>query len=129
MPSGIFAKEYYGNGFTIVNEDNGLRDDLYQVVYKTISASHVKNGLLQLLDGTGYELADKINADPEIYRLYSQRFPQNKRQIGPVPLNVALQNIAGNSWRLVVDKVNKKVSFQIHEDYNCMISTTEVCRL
>lgn len=112
------AQTFYGNGYTIIEgmeaETGG---DLQAYVFKTIDAATVEDGLRQLLNGSGWALAQPINADPNIWRLYRQPWPDNKRTINPMPLGEALAWIAGDGWALVVDPVNRLVSFEVAPRY------------
>ena len=113
------AQTYYGNGYTIVEQgtvDHRL-SGLDAVVFKTIDAYSVQEGLEQLLQGSGWALAGADNADPQIWRLYRQPWPDNKRTLNPMPLSQALSWVAGDGWSLVVDPVNRLVSFEVHSRY------------
>ena len=116
---GAQAQTYYGNGYTII--EKGTVDDrlsgLDAMVFKTIDAYSVQEGLEQLLQGSGWTLAGTDNADPQIWRLYRQPWPDNKRSINPMPLSQALSWVAGDGWSLVVDPVNRLVSFEINVRY------------
>lgn len=113
------AQTYYGNGYTIVEQ--GTVDDrlsgLDAVVFKSINAYSVQEGLEQLLQGSGWALAGADNADPQIWRLYRQPWPDNKRTLNPMPLSQALSWVAGDGWSLVVDPVNRLVSFEVNARY------------
>lgn len=113
------AQTYYGNGYTIVEgTDSGqLASDLDAKVFKTINAYSVEDGLRQLLAGSGWELAQPMYADPQIWRLYRQPWPDNKRTISPMPLGEALSWVAGDGWALVVDPVNRLISFEVAPRY------------
>ena len=116
---GVLAQTYYGNGYTII--EPGAVDDrlsgLDAMVFKTVDAYSVQEGLEQLLQGSGWALAGADNADPQIWRLYRQPWPDNKRSINPMPLSQALKWVAGDGWSLVVDPVNRLVSFEINARY------------
>ena len=116
---GAQAQTYYGNGYTII--EKGTVDDrlsgLDAMVFKSIDAYSVQEGLEQLLQGSGWALAGADNADPQIWRLYRQPWPDNKRSINPMPLSQALSWVAGDGWSLVVDPVNRLVSFEINVRY------------
>ena len=116
---GAQAQTYYGNGYTII--EKGTVDDrlsgLDAMVFKTIDAYSVQEGLEQLLQGSGWALAGAANADPQIWRLYRQPWPDNKRSINPMPLARALSWVAGDGWSLVVDPVNRLVSFEVNVRY------------
>lgn len=119
LSAGVNAQTYYGNGYTIIEGVNAdtLPDDLDARVFKSISARTVEDGLHQLLEGSGWALAGYVSADPDIYRLYRQPYADNKRSISPMPLSAALQWIAGDGWDLVVDRVNRLVSFEVRGRY------------
>ena len=120
------AQTYYGNGYTIVEQ--GTVDDrlsgLDAVVFKTIDAYSVQEGLEQLLQGSGWALAGADNADPQIWRLYRQPWPDNKRTLNPMPLSQALSWVAGDGWSLVVDPVNRLVSFEVNARYAALPAPT-----
>lgn len=109
--------EYYGSGYTIISQAHG-NDDLQATVYRQLAPGTVGQALPQLLDGTGWRLADRYAADDRIYRLYDQPLPEHKLRIGPMPLDQALTWIAGEGWTLVVDPVNRLVSFEVRERYD-----------
>ncbi len=120
--------EYYGNGYTIVEGAKvNIGGDLDAIVYKNIRSRNVLGGLRELLRGSGWKLADTRNADPNIQRLYQQDYPDFKRNLNPIKLSKALQYIAGDAWDLVVDPVNKLVSFQLAEGYRCFILKEASC--
>ncbi len=123
------AQQYYGNGYTIVEaEVLPKRDsDLDVIVYKSIKSKKVYDALIELLKGSGWELANKENADPDIDRLYRQNYPDTKRQLNPIKLSKALQYIAGEAWDIVVDPVNHLVSFQLSENYRCFNMQGATC--
>ncbi|MBS9781831.1 MAG: hypothetical protein KGV56_04985 [Gammaproteobacteria bacterium] len=124
------AQQYYGNGYTIVqSQPTAHRDsDLDVMVYKSIKSKKVYDALLELLRGSGWMLADRQNADPDIIRLYRQNYPDAKRTLNPIKLSDALEYIAGDAWDLVVDPVNHLVSFQLSENYRCFTLKEAVCQ-
>lgn len=109
--------EYYGSGYTIISQAHG-NDDLQATVYRQLTPGTVGQALSQLLDGTGWRLADRYAADDRIYRLYDQPLPEHKLRIGPMQLDQALTWIAGEGWALVVDPVNRLVSFEVEARYD-----------
>ena len=104
------------SGYTIITEQTAA-PDLEQTVYTRIQGGRVFQGLLEILAGTGYRLADATAADPEIERLYGQPYPENQRLIGPLELGLVLERLAGSAWQLVVDPVNRRVSFELRQPY------------
>ena len=109
--------EYYGSGYTIISQEHG-NDDLQATVYRQLTPGTVGQALPQLLNGTGWRLADSHAADDRIYRLYNQPLPEHKLRIGPMPLDQALTWIAGDGWALVIDPVNRLVSFEVEARYD-----------
>ena len=109
--------EYYGSGYTIISQEHG-NDDLQATVYRQLTPGTVGQALPQLLDGTGWRLADRYAADDRIYRLYDQPLPEHKLRIGPMQLDQALTGIVGEGWALVVDPVNRLVSFEVEARYD-----------
>ena len=116
---GVLAQTYYGNGYTIVEPEavDDRLSGLDAMVFKTVDAYSVQEGLEQLLQGSGWALAGADNADPQIWRLYRQPWPDNKRTLNPMPLARALEWVAGDGWSLVVDPVNRLVSFEVNSRY------------
>ena len=116
---GVLAQTYYGNGYTIVEPEavDDRLSGLDAMVFKSIDAYSVQEGLEQLLQGSGWALAGTDNADPQIWRLYRQPWPDNKRTLNPMPLARALEWVAGDGWALVVDPVNRLVSFEVNARY------------
>lgn len=103
-------------GYTILTEP-AIEPDLDQVIYQHIQGRTVLEGLIQVLEGTGYRLASEEAADPEIGRLYEQPYPENQRHLGPRALGTILERLAGPAWRLVEDPVNRLVSFEVRPAY------------
>ena len=116
---GVLAQTYYGNGYTIIEPEavDDRLSGLDAMVFKTVDAYSVQEGLEQLLQGSGWALAGADNADPQIWRLYRQPWPDNKRTLNPMPLARALEWVAGDGWSLVVDPVNRLVSFEVNARY------------
>ena len=116
---GVLAQTYYGNGYTIVEPEavDDRLSGLDAMVFKTVDAYSVQEGLEQLLQGSGWALAGADNADPQIWRLYRQPWPDNKRTLNPMPLSQALSWVAGDGWSLVIDPVNRLVSFEVNARY------------
>ena len=117
LSAGANAQTYYGNGYTIVEGAETPTMDLHTRVFKTINAANVGEGLSHLLQGSGWELARTGNTDPALWRLFQQPYPDFKRTLSPMPLGQALQYIAGDAWDLVVDPVNRLISFEVNEHY------------
>lgn len=100
------------SGYAIIQRADVTANDLHQVVYRRVSGVTVQEGLHEILAGTGYRLAGAAAADPELFRLFDQPYPEHKRQIGPAGLIEVLARVAGPAWVLVVDPVNRLLSFE-----------------
>lgn len=116
----VATTDYYGRGYTIISSADD-DSDLNAVIYRQLPGTNIGDGLNALLDGTGWRLADSYAADPRLYRLYSQPLADNKRNIGPMRLDRALNWIAGDAWLLVVDPVNRLVSFEVDSHYTTIV--------
>lgn len=112
----VLSRDFYGKGYTIVSEEQG-GDDLSVVIHRHLPAGSVHFALMRLLSSTGWRLASRAAADPEIQRLYMQQLPEQKQLLGPMPLDTALVWIGGDAWRLIVDPVNKLISYEIRTEY------------
>ena len=65
-----------------------------------------------LLQPSGYRLASESAADPLRKILLNLPLPEPHRVLGPVPLQTALETLAGPAFRLVEDPVHRLVSFE-----------------
>lgn len=66
---------------------------------------------------SGYRLAPREASDPNVGILLEQPLPFIHRKIGPITIENALKALAGNAWNLVVDPVNRYVSFDLKDMY------------
>lgn len=64
-----------------------------------------------LLKRSGYSMATGENIDPKMKILMSHRLPQIHRKFEHVQLRDALKALAGESWVLVEDPINRLISF------------------
>jgi len=115
LPAGHTAPSLH-DGYAILTEP-AHPADLAQTIYVEVRGATVLDGILEILQGTGYRLARLEAADPEIGRLYEQPYPASQRTIGPSALGVALERLAGPAWQLVEDPVNRRVSFEVKADF------------
>ena len=83
---------------------------------KDVYKRQVLEGLLEVLNGSGYQLAAQAAADPEIDRLYRQPYPENQRTVGPRALKEVLERLAGPAWLLVIDPLNRLAVSYTHLD-------------
>ena len=90
------------------------RDPLSGLVTMTFpnSVTHVGQAVSALLEPSGYRLADSRAAAPEREKLLSLPLPEAHRALGPMPLRLALQTLAGPAFVLVEDSVHRLVSFE-----------------
>ncbi len=76
----------------------------------------VGEALAHLLHSSGYGLVDPPRALPETGILFTRSLPEVHRSLGPMPLQAALETLAGSAWRLVLDPVYREVSFLLDPD-------------
>ena len=90
------------------------RDPLSGLVTMTFpnSVTQVGQAVSALLEPSGYRLADTRAAAPEREKLLSLPLPNAHRALGPMPLRLALQTLAGPAFVLVEDPVHRLVSFE-----------------
>jgi len=81
----------------------------------------LKQAFEQLLDNSGYRLAQD-GLDPDIAVLYEQSLPGVHRWMGPVTLREALQTLAGESWHLQENPVDRTVTFLLDESQRHLVS-------
>ncbi len=96
------------------------QSDLLSVLVNITFDTHlstVGESFTHLLARSGYQLADLEAADPYLPILLSRPLPQAHRQLGPIRLDHALTTLAGPAWRLVVDPVNRLISFELLPQY------------
>ena len=87
---------------------------LSAMVRVQFSASVVSVGQAvdHLLQPSGYRLASETAADPSRRTLLNLPLPEPHRTLGPMPLQTALETLAGPAYRLVEDPVHRLVSFE-----------------
>ena len=76
------------------------------------SVVSVGQAVEHLLRPSGYRLASEIAADPLRRTLLNLPLPEPHRTLGPMPLQTALETLAGPAFRLVEDPVHRLVSFE-----------------
>ena len=65
-----------------------------------------------LLQPSGYRLSSETAADSSRVGLLGLPLPEPHRVLGPMPLQAALETLAGSAFRLVEDPVHRLVSFE-----------------
>ncbi len=96
------------------------QSDLLSVVINVTFDSPITTvgeALAHLLVRSGYQLADLDASDPYLPILLSRPLPQAHRQLGPIRLDSALTTLAGPAWRMVVDPVNRLISYELINQY------------
>jgi len=76
------------------------------------SVATVGQAVDHLLQPSGYRLASETVADPSRVDLLGLPLPEPHRVLGPMPLQAALETLAGSAFRLVEDPVHRLVSFE-----------------
>ena len=76
------------------------------------SVVNVGQAVEHLLQPSGYRLASESAADPFRRTLLNLPLPEPHRVLGPMPLQTALETLAGPAFRLVEDPVHRLVSFE-----------------
>jgi len=65
-----------------------------------------------LLQPSGYWLSPQVTSEPIREMLLGLPLPEPHRALGPMPLQTALETLAGPAFRLVEDPVHRLVSFE-----------------
>jgi type IV pili sensor histidine kinase/response regulator len=65
-----------------------------------------------LLQPSGYRLSPQGTSAPIRATLLNLPLPESHRALGPMPLQTALETLAGPAFRLVEDPVHRLVSFE-----------------
>ncbi len=81
------------------------------------SVDNLGSAIRALLQGSGYRLAQGAVADPRLPALLTLPLPEAHQDLGQLSIREALKTLAGPAWRLVVDPVNRLVSFEIKDRY------------
>ena len=76
------------------------------------SAVTVGQAVEHLLQPSGYRLSPQGTAEPVREALLNLPLPEPHRVLGPMPLQTALETLAGPAFRLVEDPVHRLVSFE-----------------
>ena len=76
----------------------------------------VQDALQVLLNDSGYRIAS-YHPDQRVHQLFNLSLPAVHRKMGPISLENALNTLAGSPWMLVVDPVNRLITFQLPRHY------------
>lgn len=120
-PDPIIPQDYIETGrySRTVNEPYlSQRNPLKVIVNTRIpnSVSTVQQAVQFLLVRSGYRLADRSVWTREAEILMYHELPQVHRQLGPITLDKALQTLAGDAFELVVDPINRKITYVASRD-------------
>ena len=97
-----------------------VQKDLLSVVVTvdfTDQIQTVGDAMTHILLRSGYRLASLDASDPALPVLLNSPLPLVHRQLGPIRIDNALSALAGPAWDLVIDPVNRLVSFDLLERY------------
>ena len=108
------SNNHYGRGYTIINPVEIANADLSQTINVSVKANSIGQGLEVILKNTGWRLERGEGADPKLHRLLSGPWPDKWTWIGPDNLGNVLQTIGGQGWQLVIDPVNRLVSYEVN---------------
>jgi len=119
------AKEFYKIG-RYANVDPVATSEQAQPLSVVVTVSFtdrvhtVGDAITHLLSRSGYRLADANRSDPVLPTLLNQPLPLIHRHLGPITIENALVTLAGEAWDLVVDPVNRLVSFELLDKYRSL---------
>lgn len=94
---------------------NTLTSPLNEIIAVKIplEISTIGDAMEHLLQGSGYQLAKEVKQV-----LYQQAYPRVYRNIDGVELRIILKQLAGEPYQLVVDPVNRLISFRLQGIYH-----------
>lgn len=82
----------------------------------------------KLLERSGWRVAYGEQVDPAMPTLLALPLPQVHRNLGPIRLRDALRAIAGPSWILVEDPVNRLIAFDLHPRFSPLMTPNSELR-
>ena len=77
-----------------------------------VSVVTIGQAVHYLLQPSGYRLSPQGTSEPIRETLLNLTLPEPHRVLGPMPLQTALETLAGSAFRLVEDPVHRLVSFE-----------------
>ena len=72
----------------------------------------VGEAVRHLLQGSGYRLAMAEVIEQDTLDLFTLPLPDAHRRLGPMPLQTALETLAGPAFRLIEDPVHRLLTFE-----------------
>lgn len=113
----VHADETLTQGYTVITPTaTAEQNDILSVVIVIkfpATVQTVGEAVNTLLDRSGYRLVYGAQGDPALPTLLALPLPQVHRNIGPIRLRDALQALAGSSWILVEDPVNRLIGYDL----------------
>lgn len=114
----VNADTQVGRYITVSDEPTAEQRDLLRVSVQfefPAKVDTVGAALSSLLSTQGLQLGTTQSDEHRqlLARLLTQRLPAVHRNLGPMSLKDALETLAGPSWSLVYDPLNRLVSFDI----------------
>lgn len=80
------------------------------------NATTVLDAIDAALKDSGYRLAT-YHPDRRVVQMFALPLPAVHRTLGPISVAGALKTITGKPWSLVVDPINRLVTFQLPDTY------------
>lgn len=100
-------------------EQQHLLQQQIQVHFPT-SIKTINQAMNFLLKFSGYQLATIKEMPVSAQIMLKQPLPEVDRNFGPMTLQEALTTLAGDSFYLLVDPINRKLVFQIKPQYQAL---------
>ncbi|MCK4707645.1 MAG: hypothetical protein KAU21_03430 [Gammaproteobacteria bacterium] len=103
-----------GRYSSISTNPTNAQMDLLAVIIEIkfpLAINTVGSALELMLINSGFRLADPGAADPNLSILLNSLLPNIHRTLGPMSLRSALKTLSGTSWDLIIDPINRLISF------------------
>jgi type IV pili sensor histidine kinase/response regulator len=110
LASEIQASRYSMYAATPTSEQKDLLTSLIKIQFPD-KVRAVGEAVQHLLQGSGYRLARAEVIRQDTHDLFSLPLPDAHRSLGPMPLQTALETLAGPAFRLVEDPVHRLLTF------------------
>lgn len=92
------------------------QQDLLSAIVQLHFSARVKtvgDAMQLVLRGSGYHLAPTKTSNKVLQQLAAYPLPTVQRHLGPMTIRDALQTLASPAFTLIVDSVNREVSFKL----------------
>jgi len=96
------------------------QENILSVVVEMQFNSHIETvgeSIVYLLSRSGFQIAPEESSDPSMSILFALKLPLIHRNLGPITIENGLRTLAGPSWDLVIDPVNRYISFDLLDKY------------